>query len=90
MEVKAATAVVYFFPKKEEGQHVDSGQAYRFENECVYAVYAPEDVEYELLIEGNGNQSEELSLMVNGIAYEEKIKQGKLQIALYSVCLAQT
>ena len=81
--VAAVTVVVYFFPKKEEGQYVDRGQAYQFEDESVYAVYAPEDGEYELLIEGNGNQSEALSLMVNGIAYEEEIKQGIVQVALY-------
>lgn len=79
----AAAAVIFFShnSKADEGQHLEREQAYRFENESVYAVFAPEDGNYELLIEGTG--SEAFLLQINGIAYEGEIEKGKALITLH-------
>ncbi len=38
----------------DEVQEIAATQAYRYENEEVYAVYAPEDGEYDLQVQGSG------------------------------------
>ncbi len=51
-------------------QEIDSEQAYQYENEEVYAVYAPEDGEYPLEIKGEN--PENISISVNGLPEESE------------------
>lgn len=61
-----ALAVIYLLPKEQaDSQYVARDQSFRYENESVYAVFAPEEGTYEMTIEGQ--RPADLSLQVNGL-----------------------
>ena len=76
-----ALAVIYLLPGEEAGgQYVSRDQAFRYENESVYAVFAPEEGTYALSIEGQRPAG--LSLQVNGLPVESGSDQ-VVQVALH-------
>lgn len=85
----AAAVAVYLLPGgQKDGQHVSRDQSFRYENESVYAVFAPEEGTYELSIEGQ--RPAELSLQVNGLSVDSgagKVVQAALHKGVNSVSL---
>lgn len=75
-------AAVFLFPKGQaEGQYVARSQAFRFESESVYAVFASEDGTYEMSIEGDNPT--DVSLLVNGLPINEDTADGTAQVSLH-------
>lgn len=66
---------------QDAGQYVSREQAFRFENESVFAVFAAEEGTYELTVEGTVPKGS--SLLVNGLASESGPKNGKVQVVLH-------
>lgn len=61
-----ALVCIYLRPKEQvDSQYVARAQSFRYENESVYAVFAPEEGIYELSIEGQ--RPSDLALQVNGL-----------------------
>lgn len=80
-----AGAVAAILPTPEdthpEGQYISAQQAFRFENETVYSVFAEDDGIYQLTVEGKSGEVERL--LVNGLETGIEIKGGKAEIELH-------